>query len=72
MNLPEARTDGICCDCLGKEAVTRDGRWCKRCLRARVEHDIPIEPASVHEERGRSQLDLRALGGQAERVNMDT
>jgi len=42
MNLPMPRSDGICCDCLGKPAETRDGRWCAACLKRRIIHDNPM------------------------------
>jgi hypothetical protein len=34
MPLPEPRDDGLCADCGQKPAVTGDGRFCLKCLRA--------------------------------------
>jgi hypothetical protein len=34
--LPDARPDGICAACNNRQAVTRDGRFCKPCLTSLV------------------------------------
>ena len=41
-NLPDARSDGVCCDCGEKPAVTRDGRYCKTCLNRLIAHLTPM------------------------------
>ena len=40
-NLPDPREDGLCIDCEIKNAVTRDNRFCKKCLRVRLFEDDP-------------------------------
>lgn len=34
--LPDPRDDGKCSDCTTADAETRDGRFCKKCLRVRI------------------------------------
>jgi hypothetical protein len=41
--IPDPREDGLCADCMDREAVTTDGRFCKACLKRRVKHENPIE-----------------------------
>jgi len=41
-NLPIAREDGLCCQCAARQAVTKDGRFCKKCLRALVVKMTPM------------------------------
>lgn len=36
MNLPEPRKDGVCCECGRRDAVTKDGRFCRPCLKSLV------------------------------------
>lgn len=43
MDLPDARSDGLCCDCVKGEAVTTDKRFCRSCLRDRMNHANPID-----------------------------
>ena len=42
MKLPEPRDDGKCADCGTIDAVTRDQRFCKKCLKRRVRYDNPM------------------------------
>lgn len=41
-NLPEPNQNGLCVDCLRKDAVTRDRRFCLTCLKRRVARDNPM------------------------------
>jgi len=41
-DLPEPRRDGVCCSCGQKPAVTKDGRFCKSCLKKVIAHDTPM------------------------------
>jgi len=41
-DLPDARKDGVCCDCGKRPAVTRDGRFCRPCLGKFVRHLNPM------------------------------
>jgi hypothetical protein len=43
-DLPDPRPDGRCARCERKEAVTRDGRFCKKCLHELV---VRMSPGSV-------------------------
>lgn len=40
-NLPNARADGLCSECQSKPSVTRDGRFCRKCLAAIVKELSP-------------------------------
>ncbi len=40
--LPEPRGDGMCCVCREKMAETRDGRFCRGCLRRHVAGLTPM------------------------------
>jgi hypothetical protein len=42
MNLPTPRTDGICCSCIKKPAVTNDHRYCKKCLKSVIARLTPM------------------------------
>lgn len=55
LNLPEPRSDGICAQCKDNDAVTRDGRFCRKCLKLLVEElspgqtrKYPKEPSGRH------------------------
>ncbi len=39
--LPEPRRDGKCCVCTSKDVVTKDGRFCKTCLKSFVARCSP-------------------------------
>jgi hypothetical protein len=41
MLLPMARADGICCRCNIAPAITRDRRFCQKCLRAFIREISP-------------------------------
>jgi len=41
-NLPKPRKDGMCCVCEALSAETRDGRYCKKCLKKIVDGLNPI------------------------------
>lgn len=41
-SLPEPRADGLCCECVGKPAVTNDGRFCKKCLSQVLREREPV------------------------------
>ena len=43
-DLPDPRLDGMCAVCEKKEAVTRDGRFCAKCLKDLV---VRMNPGSV-------------------------
>lgn len=60
--LPEPREDGICCECLGKPAVTTDGRWCLKCLKKKIREDNPYV-GGPSDQFGRHARDSRTLGG---------
>ena len=47
-SLPDARRDGLCSDCLDKDAETRDGRFCKKCLKVRIIADNPGKTRPTH------------------------
>ncbi len=64
-NLPDAREDGNCCECGSRDVVTRDGRYCKRCLKKLVAGLSPI-PKQASDQIGRSQRSSNTLGGSAE------
>lgn len=69
--LPDARADGVCVDCLGKQSVTTDGRFCLACLRKRINHDNPIEHRKLRMAgmRGYKARSSQTLGGSAEMLN---
>jgi hypothetical protein len=69
--LPDARADGVCVDCLGKQSVTRDGRFCLACLRKRINHDNPVEHRKPRMAgmRGYKARSTQTLGGSAEMLN---
>jgi hypothetical protein len=71
MNLPEARADKVCVDCLGKRSVTRDGRFCLGCLRKRINKENPIERRKppIAGMRGYKARSSQTLGGSAELLN---
>jgi hypothetical protein len=69
-SLPAPRADGRCVDCEKEIAVTRDDRFCLRCLRKRIDDTTPAPVHSVFEQRGRKSRDTKVLGGQAE-MNTD-
>ena len=60
--LPSPRPDGLCVDCVARDAVTRDRRYCKKCLNARIREEIPI-PTHVSEQRGRKARSSAVLAG---------
>jgi len=66
MIIPEARPDGLCADCQKEIAVTRDGRFCRKCLKARV---FELSPNSRNltwrgtDQIGRSSRSSKVLGG---------
>lgn len=60
--LPDAREDGWCVDCLKRKAQTTDGRFCGKCLRRRLAKANPIAEY-FSDERGRPARDSRTLGG---------
>jgi len=64
MTLPNAREDGICCDCCEKPAETQDGRFCKKCLRKIIcqENPIPIVPV-FNDQRGRTARPTSIIKG---------
>ena len=70
-NLPGVRVDGVCLDCFGKQAVTRDGRFCFLSLRKRINHDNPVEHSKPRMAgmRGYKARSARMLGGSAEILN---
>jgi len=41
-DLPDPRPDGLCCTCRKAMAETRDGRFCRKCLKAFVARLNPI------------------------------
>jgi hypothetical protein len=49
MDLPDVRTDGKCAGCTVRVAVTRDGRFCLRCLRS----ILPSTPPCWHHDNAR-------------------
>src|SRR5262249_46398742 len=63
--LLEPRTDGICCSCLTRLAITNDGRLCEECLREWIVHDSPIGHDSLEEDeeelREEDEEELRRL-----------
>jgi hypothetical protein len=42
ISLPAPRKDGACVDCHQAIAVSRDGRFCRKCLKQRINHENPI------------------------------
>lgn len=54
VDLPSPRKDRRCVDCLTREAETRCGRFCKKCLKARVRGDNPDDKRPPSEQRGRA------------------
>ena len=80
MELPEPRGDGKCCGCKRQKAITRDNRFCLRCLRAlidRINPPIPKEITSVFEDGrlyskemvGRSYRSAEVLSGSVDMRN---
>jgi hypothetical protein len=69
--LPDAREDGVCVDCLDKQSVTTDGRFCLACLRKRINHDNPVERRKPRMAgmRGYKARSTKTLGGSAEMLN---
>lgn len=41
VELPDPRGDGRCCTCESRQVITRDGRFCRRCLDAILDKDTP-------------------------------
>lgn len=64
-NLPEPLDGGNCCDCGRRKAVTKDGRFCRPCLKRRVNESNPIIN-SFSDERGRTARSSQVLGGSPE------
>jgi len=70
--LPYPRGDGYCCDCLAKLAVTKDRRFCLKCLRQRIRDETPITGMTFNEERGRSGArSSQVLGGTTDMRSTD-
>ncbi len=70
-NLPDPRPDGICCECLGRAAVTRDGRFCKSCLSQLIKQLTPIPRDTSRrgsEQTGRTAISSQVLSGTADLV----
>lgn len=42
MSHPAPRSDGICCQCEKKPAITTDGRYCKKCLKSIITKLTPM------------------------------
>jgi hypothetical protein len=42
VNLPEPRPDGKCAECVKAAAVTRDKRFCLKCLKRMIAAENPI------------------------------
>lgn len=40
-DLPDARDDGVCAECVQKPAITTDGRYCRKCLKTLVKQLSP-------------------------------
>ena len=62
--LPLAREDSLCVDCVKKTAVAY-GRFCTSCMRKRINDDNPI-PQVLSDKRGRKSRSTQMLGGSAE------
>ncbi|HAA50409.1 MAG TPA: hypothetical protein DCE43_11870 [Planctomycetaceae bacterium] len=61
------RKDGACCDCGTRSVETHDGLFCMNCLHKRSKNENWIQPAAVHEQRGRKvSVNTQTLGGAAE------
>jgi predicted amidophosphoribosyltransferase len=69
MQLPDAREDGKCCRCNKRLAATRDGRFCRSCLR-KVINDLSPDVRDLSRENteqiGRKSISLQATEGSAE------
>ena len=61
----QPRDDGKCGDCVKREAETKDGRFCRQCLRkwvARLNRESKV-PSPPSEQLGRPGRDPLVLGG---------
>jgi predicted amidophosphoribosyltransferase len=56
VELPKPRPDGVCCECNGAVAVTRDGRFCRRCLKSLVKQLSPGETRNYRQVPTRQHL----------------
>jgi hypothetical protein len=53
MSHPTPRSDGLCCSCTKKPAVTSDGRYCKKCLKSIIVKLTPM--TGCYGKRGEGQ-----------------
>lgn len=63
MELPQPRSDGLCVDCEKRPSETNDGRFCRPCLRKRIDHENPIS-SIFSDMRGRKCRSPYVIGGQ--------
>ncbi|MDR2761475.1 MAG: hypothetical protein LBB88_02605 [Planctomycetaceae bacterium] len=55
-----ARSDGVCCRCGCRKAVTSDNRFCLRCLRKIIRNSTPNPRTYIGSEQlDRCELDVR-------------
>ena len=68
--LPDPLPNGLCCRCERKPAVTRDGRFCKTCLRHIVRELTPDDERTLArrgtDQIGRPARSTAMLGGAAD------
>jgi len=60
--LPAPRADGKCVECGQKPAVTRDGRYCKKCLQKIIAHLTPMIGCYAGRNRGPDHRQDRGEG----------
>jgi ribosomal protein S14 len=60
IDLPEPRADGKCARCGKDDAATRDGRFCKKCLKDVVARLTP--GSTKHAGVGRNREHMQAYG----------